>query len=103
MTCESVRLPDGTGATICSRGKRPIKCRSCGRPGDRLCDWKVPKRKSGTCDDPICSRCSTSPAPDKDLCPVHAEQFERWKAARATGDPVVTIQQPEGERDHAPH
>jgi len=42
-----------------------------------LCDWKVPGRRSGTCDVPICSRCTASPAPDKDLCPDHAAA---WKA-----------------------
>lgn len=79
MTCHHVRLPDGTSAIVCTgRAKR---CR-CGRPGTLLCDWKVPTRRSGTCDAPICSSCATSPAPDKDLCPNYAAEFATWRKAR---------------------
>jgi hypothetical protein len=46
----------------------------CGKPGKLLCDWKV---DGGTCDKPLCSNCTYVPAPDKDLCPVHAAE---WKA-----------------------
>lgn len=81
MPCEHIRLPDGTGAIICSSG-RTKRC-SCGRRADRLCDWKVPTRRSGTCDRPVCSSCSVSPAPEKDLCPEHARAFEHWKRKRA--------------------
>lgn len=78
VTCEHVSLPGGGTAIVCSTTRR---CK-CGRPARRLCDWKVPARRSGTCDKPICSECSTSPAPEKDLCPDHARAFEEWKAAR---------------------
>jgi hypothetical protein len=81
MTCEHVRLPDGTGAIICGTRRRP-KCVQCGGRADLECDWKVPRRKSGTCDAPICSRCTTSPAPEKDLCPEHAAAWQRWKETR---------------------
>lgn len=47
------------------------------------CDWKVPARKSGTCDAAICDRCTTKPAPGKDLCRKHAIEWEKWKAAKA--------------------
>lgn len=80
MTCHHVPLPDGTSAIVCTR-TRIQRC-VCGRRADRLCDWKLPERKSGTCDAPICGRCATSPAPGKDLCPDHAHAFERWKAGR---------------------
>lgn len=81
MACENVTLPNGGRAIVCgTRGRRPIKCCQCGRPGDRLCDWKV---EGGTCDKPICRGCSTSPKRGKDLCPAHAEAFEQWKAKRA--------------------
>lgn len=76
MTCESVDLGSGQRAIVCSPTKR---CK-CGRRATLLCDWKVPTKKSGTCDAPICDRCTTSPAPDKDLCAKHARAFEEWKA-----------------------
>ncbi|QUT04083.1 hypothetical protein KFK14_13095 [Sphingobium phenoxybenzoativorans] len=79
MTCTPVRLPAGGTAIICTTTRR---CK-CGRRATLLCDWKVPTKKSGTCDAPICARCTTSPAPDKDLCPKHAAEFKTWKAARA--------------------
>jgi hypothetical protein len=82
MTCTPVQLPDGTRAIVCGPRQRRRKCSGCGRPADLLCDWKVPARKSGTCDKPICPRCSFSPAPDKDLCLTHRPAFEAWRANR---------------------
>lgn len=78
MTCERVTLPGGGGAIVCGPTRR---CK-CGRRATLLCDWKVPTKKSGTCDAPLCDRCATSAAPDKDLCAAHAVAFEAWKAAR---------------------
>jgi hypothetical protein len=81
MTCTHVTLPGGTRAIVCSSvTERP--CSGCGRRADLLCDWKVPSRKSGTCDKPICKDCATSPAPDKDICPAHAPDLKAWLAAR---------------------
>ena len=86
MGCERVPLPNVGFAIVCgtraSRGQRAQDRCACGRRATRLCDWKVPERKSGTCDAPICASCSTSPAPDKDLCPTHAAAFREWQAAR---------------------
>ncbi len=79
MTCTPVRLPRGGTAIICTATRR---CK-CGRRATLLCDWKVPTKKSGTCDAAICTRCTTSPARDKDLCPKHAAEFKTWKAQRA--------------------
>ena len=79
MTCQFLDLPDGTRAIVCGPTRR---CR-CGRKATLACDWKVPARKSGTCDRPICSRCATSPAPDKDICPDHAPDLAAWQAGRA--------------------
>ena len=80
MPCVPVSIPGGGTAIVCGvRGRRRCKC---GRPATLECDWKVPSRKSGTCDAPICDRCSVSPAPDKDLCPTHAAAFEEWKRSR---------------------
>jgi hypothetical protein len=64
------------------RRPQPKRC-PCGRRADRLCDWKVEGKRSGTCDAPICSRCSTKPAPEKDLCAKHAVALEEWRARTA--------------------
>ncbi len=73
MPCTVTTLPDGTRAIVCGPGKR---C-ACGRRATQECDWKVPARKSGTCDRPLCKRCAHVPAEGKDLCPEHAAI---WKA-----------------------
>lgn len=77
MTCEHVTLPNGARAIVCS-SRRRSRCK-CGRPAKLLCDWKMAGKRSGTCDAPICATCTTSPAPDKDFCPTHAQAFEQWK------------------------
>lgn len=81
MTCEFVEMP-GVGVAIVCGGRRSRKKCECGRAAGLECDWKVPERKSGTCDKPICSRCATSPAPGKDLCREHAARYEAWKRAK---------------------
>lgn len=80
MTCTIVRALDGSRAIVCSR-RKTTRC-GCGQVAPLLCDWKVPGKRSGTCDRPVCRSCTTSPAPDKDLCPEHAAQFAAWAAAR---------------------
>lgn len=80
MTCHHVALPEGGHAIVCTGEKRQ-RCK-CGRPATLLCDWKVPAKRSGTCDAPICEQCATSPAPDKDLCPTHTAEFESWKSRK---------------------
>ena len=78
MTCEHVQLPGGGTAIVCSSG-RAKRC-ACGRRATLECDWKVKERHSGTCDAPLCSSCTMSPAEGKDLCPDHVAAFEQWKA-----------------------
>jgi hypothetical protein len=79
MACEHVTLPEGGHAIVCSSRRR---C-ECGRPEMLLCDWIVPGKKSGTCDKPLCSRCSMSPAIGKDLCSTHWQAYQVWLADRA--------------------
>ena len=79
MACQHVRVPGGGVGIIC--GVRVRRCK-CGNRATRECDWKVPKKKSGTCDAPLCANCTTSPAPEKDLCPKHVAAYNEWKAAR---------------------
>jgi hypothetical protein len=81
MTCTPINLPGGGRAIVCGPRRKVRRC-ACGRSAALLCDWKVPGRKSGTCDKPVCDRCTTSPAPDKDLCAAHGIEFEKWKAGR---------------------
>lgn len=76
MACEHVSLPGGGSAILCGRTKRQ-RC-ACGAPATRLCDWKVPGKRSGTCDKPLCADCSHSPAWEKDLCPDHAQALSDW-------------------------
>ena len=79
MPC--IHLPGG-GIACTGRTRRP-RC-ACGETAGFFCDWKDPKRRSGTCDKPICTRCRVSPQPGKDLCPGHATAWEAWKAERAS-------------------
>lgn len=69
---------DGARGFLCTSAKRK-RCVGCGRTATLECDWKVPTRKSGTCDAPLCATCSHKPAPGKDLCPPHRDQ---WLARR---------------------
>lgn len=77
MPCNTVKLPTGETAIVCTSRRRQ-RC-ACGRPATKLCDWKVKERASGTCDRPLCSACTHVPAPDKDLCPRHAAE---WRSRR---------------------
>lgn len=80
MICTSVKVPGGV-AIVCS-SRRGKKC-PCGRRATLLCDWKVKTKRSGTCDAPLCERCTTHPRAhgvtnfDKDLCAAHAAEWER--------------------------
>lgn len=80
MTCDVHDLGNGQRAIVCSRERR--KCCACGTAATLACDWKVPSRRSGTCDAPICRRCATSPAPEKDICPDHAPALHAWLERR---------------------
>lgn len=87
MPCETVVLPGGQRAIVCT-GRRKVKpcgC-GCGRAGTQECDWIVSRpegKPAKTCDRPICSSCSTSPAAGKDLCPEHTEAWKAWLSNRA--------------------
>lgn len=57
----------------------PTQRCKCVRRATRLCDWKVPTKKSGTCDAPLCERCAIVPAPGKDLCQAHAAELKSMR------------------------
>ena len=90
MPCQTVSMPNRGRAIVCGSHRRQ-RC-ACGRPATLLCDWKVPAKRSGTCDVPICSSCTTSPAQDKDLCATHAAEFVRWQADRALARSPASIE-----------
>lgn len=62
MACEVVAGSSGTSnVRVCHRGRGPglPPCSRCGLIADRLCDfWTL---ESGTCDRPLCVRCSYRP------------------------------------------
>lgn len=76
MHCTRITLPPLTEggaplrAIVCGPKPRKHHCK-CGAVATLRCDWKVASKKSGTCDAWICERCTTSPAPEKDLCQKH--------------------------------
>jgi hypothetical protein len=75
MGCSHVRV-GGIDAIVCGPTQR---CK-CGRRATRLCDWKIPGKKSGTCDAPLCDICAIVPAPEKDLCPKHAAEIRSLRS-----------------------
>jgi hypothetical protein len=68
MPCNYYNLGNGISVIACSRGGK--KC-ACGNHYTKLCDYPV-KTLSGTCDRPLCSKCSVSVGPNRDYCPAHA-------------------------------
>lgn len=73
MPCRSVRVA-GVGAIVCSRREPRRRCASCKvRWATLLCDHPAPKRKSKTCDRPLCDRCAVVVGEDRHHCPVHKQ------------------------------
>ena len=76
-----VPMPGGGYAIVCTRGRRPINCHYCGRPGGLLCDFPLSGQKAGqTCDAPLCHRCTWSPSAGKDYCRPHRTLIEQQAA-----------------------
>ncbi len=74
MPCRATSLPGGGYAIVCTRGKRPIMCSICGRPGNKLCDFPLTGEKAGkTCDRPLCAKCAVHVEPNTDFCRTHAQ------------------------------
>lgn len=94
MKCERVPMPTGGFAIVCGRTVRRQRCQ-CGAPATLFCDWILPegerprRKRPKTCDAPLCSSCTLSPAPEKDLCPEHARAFEAWRANRTRNQPAT--------------
>ena len=98
MTCEHVPIPGGGFAIVCGRASKRERCK-CGAPATLLCDWiwqegeRPRARRSKTCDAPLCSACTMSPAREKDLCPEHAHAFQAWKSARRATEIVEQLKE----------
>lgn len=86
MPCRPFSANGMTGFVCGPRVKAKRCACGSGKPADLLCDWKTDDTgsKDGTCSAPICSACSTRPAPEKDLCPRHARAWVEWKTKRNT-------------------
>ena len=95
MHCRRVPLANGTAAIVCGTAAR---C-ACGRRADRLCDWKVPARQSGTCDRPLCRHCTYAPAPDKDLCRDHAAEWRSRPGVDRKAYPKPPARNPDDRSD----
>jgi len=91
---ESIAFPSGTSfkrieddsqrlghvAILCTRGRRTTRCKYCGQPSTKLCDFKVARK--ATCDTPLCDRCATSGGSNIDYCRPHAKLVQQGAAAR---------------------
>lgn len=72
MKCRPVRVGEST-AIVCTSNRQP-RCSVCGgKYGNAtlLCDFPVPKHKSGTCDKRLCFRCATDRGHNRHWCPTH--------------------------------
>lgn len=77
MERSAARLRRGAFAIVCTRGRVGRRCRYCGGAADHLCDFPVLRDgKRGTCDAPLCSRCTTRIAGGRDLCRAHAPLWD---------------------------
>lgn len=79
MPCYRVNV-GGTTALV-RMSKRQKRC-ACGAVATRECDYKVPGKRSGTCDKGICDGCTFSPADNKDICQKHAPAVRAWMQRR---------------------
>jgi hypothetical protein len=70
MTCDTVKLPNGVIAIVCSRGRRQnCSMPRCTRPGTLLCDYPVAEGR--TCDRRMCKTHAAKIAANKHYCPQH--------------------------------
>lgn len=97
-------MPNGGVMIICGRtrkGKSFNKlCRTCGCVAQFECDWKIGREIDGatlTCDEGLCSKHAEEVAPDKHLCPRHAEAWKWHPANKGDDDGERITGEPESE------
>jgi len=75
MPCVPVSLPDGGSAILCFKRGPRRKCKVCGRPATKLCDFVVAPAHghlpAKTCNKSLCDACAVHVGPDTDHCPDH--------------------------------
>jgi hypothetical protein len=87
MHCQSLKLPGGAHAIVCTSGSspRPRACSVCKRktPRYKLCDYVMWREghpgdasKTKTCDAVLCSACASHRDLDIDYCPLHAQAVD---------------------------
>jgi hypothetical protein len=83
VTCEWVEI-NGALVHINHRNKRRYGCsvRGCRQLATSECDWKIGGGK--TCDAQLCETHAYEPAPEKDLCPEHAAEWQRRQQRQPT-------------------
>lgn len=78
MGCKFTRLGPDSYVVACSRGRQVKRCKNCGRPLTKLCDYPLRGEKKGqTCDAPLCNACAVSQGENVDYCPPHARLVEK--------------------------
>src|SRR5579859_1367768 len=90
VACEVIRTKRNTPqrVTLCARWRKVGQrtCATCSAEAEFLCDNPAKRRKTGTCDRPICGRCALLVGPDRHLCPACARAAElTWWPALACG------------------
>ncbi len=72
MTCETVKLPGGGTAIVCSDRRRRPNCQvsTCQHEHRYLCDFPIAPGQ--TCDRRLCERHRMPQGVDRDYCPEHA-------------------------------
>lgn len=92
MTCEHIRMPDGSTMIVCSRGRRAPKCRFCDRRAAYQCDFPLTGRSAGkTCDANICKACAVRQpitalhGDTVDFCPPHARVEQQQQLSLELG------------------
>ena len=78
MPCYWTKLPDGTMVHLNMAKPRQQKCRWCGKPCTKLCDFVVSSPQQvthrRTCDAPMCDEHAQNVEPDRDYCPNHLQE-----------------------------
>ena len=66
MSCDVLRLADGSAAVFCGGRRKSLFCHVCGKVAEFLCDER-------DCDRPLCGAHSEHYTIGKDLCLEHAK------------------------------
>lgn len=103
MQCRAVKVGEVT-AIVCGKFKEAAKCRWCGRPSTKLCDYPLSSRgelaDGKTCDAPMCDAHARNAGPNKDLCPEHAKSAAAASRAPLHWPATIEALQAAGYVDH---